>query len=103
MKKSGTIDRPSRFDRKYHFHLPSFKERLEYLKSWRERLERETGWRSDDLEQISHATEGFSFAYLKKLVISSVMNWMHGNTSTFADTMISQAAILSGQMKTEVS
>jgi hypothetical protein len=46
-------------------------------------------------------TEGFFFAYLKELVISSVMKWMHGNTATFGETKVSQAAILVGQMKTE--
>jgi hypothetical protein len=98
---AAIIDRPSRFDRKYHFNLPSFKERLEYLRSWQESLASETGWATDDLERISKACEGFSFAYLKELVISSVMKWMHANTSSFGDTMVSQAAILSGQMKTE--
>jgi len=29
------IDRPSRFDRKYHFHLPTRQERQEYLTVWR--------------------------------------------------------------------
>ncbi|MFN8741329.1 MAG: AAA family ATPase [Pirellula sp.] len=100
---AAIIDRPSRFDRKYHFNLPSFKERLEYLRSWQERLASETGWSSEDLERISKACEGFSFAYLKELVISSVMKWMHANPSSFGDTMVSQAAILGGQMKTEAS
>jgi hypothetical protein len=31
------------------------------------------------------------------------MKWMHANPSSFGDTMVSQAAILGGQMKTEAS
>ncbi|MEZ6138142.1 MAG: ATP-binding protein [Pirellulaceae bacterium] len=97
------IDRPSRFDRKYHFNLPTYSERLEYLMSWQAQLANETGWSDGDLTRISHACEGFSFAYLKELVISSVLRWMQASTISFAETMMSQAADLGGQMKTESS
>ncbi|MCC6511893.1 MAG: ATP-binding protein, partial [Pirellulaceae bacterium] len=37
------IDRPSRFDRKYHFNLPSLDERIDYLATWQNRLSDESG------------------------------------------------------------
>jgi AAA+ superfamily predicted ATPase len=100
---SAIIDRPSRFDRKYHFNLPTFSERLQYLKSWQDQLVGETGWSNEEVEPIAQACEGFSFAYLKELVISSVMKWMHASTDSFAETMASQAVSLGGQMKTEAA
>ena len=97
------IDRPSRFDRKYHFNLPSFAERMNYLKNWQEQLASETKWAGEELEPIVNACEGFSFAYLKELVISSVMKWMQDSTFSFAATMAAQAEILNGKMKTEAT
>ena len=97
------IDRPSRFDRKYHFNLPSFAERMNYLKNWQEQLTSETKWGSEELAPIVNTCEGFSFAYLKELVISSVMKWMQDSTFSFAATMAAQAEILNGQMKTEAT
>lgn len=95
------VDRPSRFDRKYHFGLPSLDERRNYLVTWQKRLADETGWRSDQVLEIAEATEGFSFAYLKELVISTVMNWMQNSDAKFATVMLEQSKVLQGQMKTE--
>ncbi len=96
------IDRPSRFDRKYHFGLPTHPERGEYLSTWQTRIGDETGWQIEEIDAMASATEGFSFAYLKELVVSSVMNWMGRDHMDFADTMKSQAALLQRQMATEV-
>ena len=95
------IDRPSRFDRKYHFALPAMDERREYLATWQRRLALESGWGSDEIDAIASETGDFSFAYLKELVISSVMKWMHESSSSFVDAMIEQAEVLRKQMKTE--
>ncbi len=100
---SAIIDRPSRFDRKYHFNLPDLDERNVYLKNWQEQLASETNWSSVEVEPIAIACEGFSFAYLKELVISSVMKWMQDGSDSFASTMASQASTLGGQMKTEAT
>ncbi|MDA0660736.1 MAG: ATP-binding protein [Planctomycetota bacterium] len=100
---SAIIDRPSRFDRKYHFNLPDFDERMVYLRNWQEQLADETNWSRDELETIAIACEGFSFAYLKELVISSLMKWMQDSSESFASTMASQASVLGGQMKTEAT
>ncbi len=95
------VDRPSRFDRKYHFGLPSLDERRNYLVNWQTRLANESGWRLDQVLEIAKATEGFSFAYLKELVISSVMNWMQNSDASFATVMLEQSKVLQSQMKTE--
>lgn len=95
------IDRPSRFDRKYHFNLPTLEERCSFLAIWQQRLAAEISWNSDQIESTGGATEGFSFAYLKELVISSVMKWMHEPASCFSNTMLEQIDILRSQMKTD--
>ena len=98
---AAIIDRPSRFDRKYHFNLPTVEERRAYLETWQQQLAAETGWKSAEIESIASSTEGFSFAYLKELVISAVMKWMHAPPTSFAIVAAEQAAILQQQMKTE--
>jgi hypothetical protein len=67
--------RPSRFDRKYHFKLPSEAERTAYSQFWRRKLED-----SDMVEFpeeicpiIAKLTEGFSFAYLKELFVIALL------------------------------
>ena len=67
--------RPGRFDRRYHFSLPSEDEQLAYCCYWRQKF-----IDSDEVdfpEEICHAvaklTEKFTFAYLKDLFISSLL------------------------------
>jgi hypothetical protein len=70
------LDRPSRFDRKYHFDLPGPGERLAYVRLWAASL-REALHPSDaGLEAVVGQTEGFSFAYLKELFLSAMMRWI---------------------------
>ncbi|MEM8669385.1 MAG: ATP-binding protein [Planctomycetota bacterium] len=98
---SAIIDRPSRFDRKYHFNLPAFEERVEYLSGWQQRLAEECGWKPEQVESVAAETEEYSFAYLKELIISSLMKWMHESSTDFATVMTEQAGSLKQQMKTE--
>ena len=98
---SAIIDRPSRFDRKYHFDLPSANERKIYLDDWQKKLSNELGWNSDQVESVVAATENFSFAYLKELIVSALMKWIHDQSSDFEKHILDQAAFLSRQMKTE--
>ena len=95
------IDRPSRFDRKYHFLLPTLEERQEFLASWQRQLAEETGWESPEIDAVAAATEGFSFAYLKELVISGVMKWMQEPAAPFSKVLLEQAGLLGRQMITE--
>lgn len=100
---SAIMERPSRFDRKYHFNLPSIEERSAYLENWQRSLSSETGWQTDQILVVAEATDGFSFAYLKELVISSVMSWMRSSTESFAKVLLTQSTILKQQMKTETT
>lgn len=70
------LERPSRFDRKYLFGLPQESERITYLKLWSSRLEKDLRLSARSQEKVARATEGFSYAYLKELVLSSMMAWM---------------------------
>ena len=97
---SAIVDRPSRFDRKYHFNLPTMAERCLFLRLWQKRLAKETGWKKDNLETAAEKTEGFSFAYLKELVISSVMQWIADEKSDFGLVMLEQISVLRKQLKT---
>ncbi|MCA9261207.1 MAG: ATP-binding protein [Planctomycetales bacterium] len=98
---SAIIDRPSRFDRKYHFELPTLASRQTYLCDWQARLADETGWTAEQAASIAAMTSGFSFAYLKELVISSVMQWMANRSEGFAAVATEQARTLKRQMRTD--
>lgn len=97
---SAIVDRPSRFDRKYHFDLPTLLERQRFLETWQQRLSAETGWKADTVADSAESTEGFSFAYLKELVISTVMQWMSDEKLDFGAVMLEQVAVLAKQLKT---
>lgn len=67
--------RPSRFDRKYLFPLPSVEERELYCEYWRQKL------RSKPAIQYPHKlcpaiagiTDGFSFAYLQEAFVATLL------------------------------
>ena len=71
------LDRPSRFDRKFYFELPATPERLRYARRWNEALQE--GMRLDEqvLCEVAALTDGFSFAYLKELFVSAMMEWIN--------------------------
>ena len=73
--------RPSRFDRKYHFGLPSETERILYLEHWRKRLETNDKIDFDPAicEAVAKITEGFSFAYLKELMMQTLLAMARAN------------------------
>ncbi|KAI1842098.1 hypothetical protein JX266_011749 [Neoarthrinium moseri] len=68
-------DRPSRFDRKYHYQLPSQSERASYAKYWQKKLEKNprTEFPDDACDVIAAMTDGFSFAYLKELFVATLL------------------------------
>jgi hypothetical protein len=96
------IDRPSRFDRKYHFSLPAPSERARYIAGWRERLDAAMRISDPEIDSLVSATEGFSFAYLKELFLSAMIRWMRDQTpgAMFA-VLNGQLAVLREQMRTE--
>jgi hypothetical protein len=96
------VDRPSRFDRKYHFELPGTAERLAYISMWNGRLDRAMRVTTGEAEEIASETEGFSFAYVKELFVSSMVKWMAGpRAATLAPILVEQLGVLRSQMTSE--
>jgi AAA+ superfamily predicted ATPase len=94
------LQRPSRFDRKYYFELPALSERLAYIARWNETLA--DGLRLDcsGMQTIADKTEEFSFAYLKELFVSAMMQWISdGSREPMAVVMQSQIVSLREQMQ----
>jgi transitional endoplasmic reticulum ATPase len=71
----GISKRPSRFDRKYHFKIPGYNERVLYCEYWRRKLEKNPRINFEDgIEQVvAKMTDGFSFAYLKELFVQTLL------------------------------
>jgi len=93
------LNRPSRFDRKYYFNLPTAAERSRYVAVWNRQLQPELRVSEDGATHIVQQTEGFSFAYLKELFLSSTMQWMAADRNVLMDQIIvSQVAQLREQM-----
>jgi hypothetical protein len=94
------LERPSRFDRKYYFDLPARPERVTYISMWNERLTPETRLSPAGIQSVADATDGFSFAYLKELFLSSMMAWIgeaaHGPMDA---VMLAQAGSLERQRR----
>ena len=93
------LDRPSRFDRKYYFDLPAEAERAAYLKFWNQELAPELRVSEITTTEVVQRTKDFSFAYLKELFLSAMMQWMTKAGSRSMDEIIlGQAIQLRGQM-----
>ena len=97
---SSILDRPSRFDRKYHFHLPADAERLAYIMKWNNDLQAELQVSEKAAAKVVGATEGFSFAYLKELFVASMVQWMSdGRSKSMDGIVLAQTDLLRAQMK----
>ena len=95
------LDRPSRFDRKYHFGLPARPERLAYIERWNRSIEPEARLTPGGETLAADRTEGFSFAYLKELFLSSLMAWVAAPDPSGMDAvLLEQVESLREQMKT---
>lgn len=96
------LDRPSRFDRKYYFHLPAEPERFGYVAAWNKELQPELRLAESVVWKVVQQTDGFSFAYLKELFLSSMMQWMATHQSVSMDEIIlGQSARLRTQMSVQ--
>ena len=71
----GISRRPSRFDRKYLFPLPSLSERTQYCEYWRGKLASnpEIEFPHPLCEAIAKITDAFSFAYMKEAFVASLL------------------------------
>ncbi|HBE18960.1 MAG TPA: ATPase [Cyanobacteria bacterium UBA11149] len=93
------IDRPSRFDRKYHFELPAMAERLAYIELWNHYLNEGMGLSEAGIHHIAQITDGFSFAYLKELFLSSMVRWMGAiELGAMEKIMMEEVVVLAKQM-----
>jgi SpoVK/Ycf46/Vps4 family AAA+-type ATPase len=101
---TAIVDRPSRFDRKYHFELPDPSLRERYMSGWNETAAPELRLNPEALATIVGDTDGFSFAYLKAFWLSSMMRWINTVGLSGADggamdqVMAAQLLILREQM-----
>lgn len=71
----GLSSRPSRFDRKYLFPLPSEAERTMYCEYWRKKLKSKPSIHFPKRlsPAIAGITEDFSFAYLKEAFVATLL------------------------------
>ena len=93
------LERPSRFDRKYHFDLPAHAERRAYAALWNAMLAQKLALEDRIVDEIAEKTEGFSYAYIKELYLSSMMRWAaNPGGEPFADLLLAQIDTLRGQM-----
>lgn len=95
-------DRPSRFDRKYHFELPEEVDRRRYLERFQERFDPDLQLSGPALDRIAKTSEGYSYAYLKELYVSSAVRWVSTEQHRpIVEVMIDQSATLRQQMTSE--
>jgi len=95
------LERPSRFDRKVTFGLPTAETRRQYLTLLTSAFEPSLRLSPAEIARIVRLTSGFSYAYLKELCLTSMMAWMRNATpGSMARIMTQQVAMLRSQMKT---
>jgi AAA+ superfamily predicted ATPase len=82
------LERPSRFDRKYYFHLPGHAEREAYLHLWNRKLQPGMQITDSTVNQLADFTDGFSFAYIKELFLSTMMEWMQNKVPEIMGSML---------------
>jgi AAA+ superfamily predicted ATPase len=94
------LNRPSRFDRRYEFSNPETLERAKYLQFFTSHLDESLKLSEDQASQLAEQTDGFSYAYLKELVLSSMMSWISGGReSDFKDVLANNIAALQSQIR----
>jgi hypothetical protein len=94
------LDRPSRFDRKFHFELPAPAERRGYLERWNASLEDSLRLDEGEVTSVVEATDGFSFAYLKELFVSSLVAWFERRDSERLGAVV---AAMAAKLRSEMA
>tara|TARA_R110002060_G_scaffold74706_5_gene84097 strand:+ start:1937 stop:2764 length:828 start_codon:yes stop_codon:yes gene_type:complete len=94
----GLSKRPSRFDRKYLFPLPSKEERVQYVQFWREKLRGKGKSGKVDVEfpgrlvvPMAEIMHGFSFAYMQEAFVGSLLDIAHKHDDEDEDENVSGA------------
>jgi len=99
---AAILERPSRFDRKYYFQLPAETERRAYIEKWNQELQLDMQMSKAVATGLVGKTEGFSFAYLKELVVSSMIQWISSSEPRSMDKIIlAQVNALRAQMNSK--
>jgi hypothetical protein len=104
------LDRPSRFDRKFHFPLPKEPERRRYLEKWNASQPASMQLTDEGLQSLARRAKGFTFAYLKELMLSASLRWaddgVPGTMDAVADAVLktldaemASAAVLLGPVE----
>ncbi|MDB4998544.1 MAG: ATPase, central domain protein [Myxococcaceae bacterium] len=97
------LERPSRFDRKYHFAMPAAAERTQYASAWNVRLDPAMRVADAELATLAADSDGFSFAYLKELFLSSMIRWMkEQKPGSMPEILRTQLVTLREQMRADV-
>ena len=87
------------FDGGDRFDLPAEAERHAYLCAWNDTVEPELQIAEPVIAAVVAATEGFSFAYLKELCLSSMMRWISNPEKAAMECVIvEQCEVLRQQM-----
>jgi AAA+ superfamily predicted ATPase len=98
------LERPSRFDRKYHFPVPDGEGRATFLARWTERLDPHLKLSAAQLADLVERTDGFSFAYLKELCLSALLRWLKQRpTDGLFAILESQLETLRAQMRSDAT
>jgi AAA+ superfamily predicted ATPase len=97
---ASMLDRPSRFDRKYHFPLPSGALRARYVEFWRQKLHGRVRISAAMAQRIADGTDGFSFAYLQELFVSALLRIAEGRNRDLDQSLSECLVTLREQMKT---
>ena len=93
------VERPSRFDRKYHFDLPTAETRTYYITGWNDRLRSALRLTGEGITHLAALTAGFSFAYLQEVFVSAMMRWMTTRDDAgILPVAIQQVELLRAQM-----
>jgi AAA+ superfamily predicted ATPase len=93
------LDRPSRFDRKFHFPLPGAEERRRYLARWQLGVEVALRLSERGLGALVEGTHGFTFAYLKELCFGAMLAFMEAPAVCRMDEVAEQVMLaLKGEM-----
>lgn len=96
---TSILDRPSRFDRKYYFELPSAEDRFAYVAKWNRELQQEMRLTEGGVVAVVKRTKGFSFAYLKEMLVASMVKWISsGARGQMDEVILSQTQLLRSQM-----
>jgi len=82
--------------------LPGKAERKVYIDLWSESLEADLHLSHRVRPALVGQTEGFSFAYLKELCVSSMMQWITlSGASSMDEVVLYQASLLREQMRSK--